>query len=507
MRPLLLYAKKRFEASPRAVARRLSALVAADPAPSISTAREWLVFAGQLEQAVLDESGVPQVTRITDAAAPLFLDALSDTRLAPHHAALLTALAETGPLLADEPAAFRLPEGFAWYALDPKSHAMTAARWASAHAGGRVCVIGLLSIGTALSAVVADALRRAGSTVPQRLVLRPAGHPFRREATLPEDVTGADAVIIVDEGPGLSGSSMAAAAGTLEAQGVAAERIFFFPGHGHGPGVEADEKIRRWWTPERCWVTSVPEEKALAGHRLFGGFAAIDADLTTLGALKRRRQQHMADHGLALTPVALEHGWLHLAGGGTPLIRGDLNAAFITGTLAPYIARAAQKAERPDTCREAIARTAEALAAAGESDAFAARAARETDGRLLAGDGRLHPAEWLRTRESRILKRNATGTELEHSWAGPQPVLWDVAGAIAEWEMGEEDEALLLARMEQHHGIAAPPFALAFHMAGYCCLGLARARQQGCAPAARRHEARLRASIARMGALSAPCPA
>lgn len=480
--------------------------MAADPAASLSTAREWLVFAGQLEQAVLDHAAVPEVTRITDAAAALFLDALAGVRAEQNHAALLTVLSETGPLLPDEPAAFRLPEGFAWYALDPRSHAMTAARWASAHAGARVCVIGLLSIGTALSAVVAEALRRAGINVVPRIVLRPAGHPFRRAVTLPEEMARADDVIVVDEGPGLSGSSMAAVADGLEGQGVAAERISFFPGHGHGPGPEADEKILRWWTPERCWLTPAPEQKS-TGHRLFVGFAAIDGSLTTLGALKFRRQQRLADYGFALRPAALDHGWLQLEGGGTPLTRADLDAAFITGTLAPHIAKAAQRADMPGTCRDAITRIGEALAATGESDGFTARAARETDGRLLAGDGRLHPAEWLRTPEGRSLKRNATGTEWEHSWAGPQPMLWDVAGAIAEWEMRAEDESLLLAVLARDHGIEASAFALAFHMAGYCCLGLARARQQGCAPAARRHEARLRAALARMRALSASCPA
>lgn len=502
MKPLLLYAKKSFHASPAAVARRLAALVATEPAPSVSRAREWLAFAGQLEQAVLDHAGTTQAARITDGAARLFLDGLSCTPTTVAQAALIRAIEYVTPLLRDEPLEFRLPEGFAWYALDPKSYAMTAARWADAHAGESVCVIGLLSIGTALSAVVAEVLQRGGLPVAPRIVLRPEGHPFQRTATLPEDVPRAEAFVIVDEGPGLSGSSMAAVAEALEAQGVDAQRIFFFPGHGNGPGREASAEIRRWWTPERCWVTSVPEERA-TGHRLFGGFAAADATLATLGSLRFRRQQRMAEHGLSLKPITLAHGWLYLEGGGRPLTRADLSAGFITGTLAPYVTSAAQRAETLETFRQAIDRTSEALAAAGESTVFAARAAQETDGRLLAGDGRLQPAEWLRTPDGRILKCNATGTDCEHTWAGPQHLLWDVAGAIAEWEMSADDEALLLAVLAKDHAIAAPAFALAFHMAGYCCLGLARARQQGCAPSARRHEHRFRAALARMEALSA----
>lgn len=254
MRPLLLYAKKSFHASPAAVARRLSALVAAEPAPAVSQARDWLAFAGQLEQAVLDEGGDAHVARITDGAARLFLDGLSCAPTTAAQAALIRAIEDVTPLLKDEPSEFRIPEGFAWYALDPASYATTAARWARAHAGKSVCVIGLLSIGTALSAVVADVLRRNGLPVTLRTVLRPGGHPFRREAILPEFTTATEAFIIVDEGPGLSGSSMAAVAEALEAQGVDAQRIFFFPGYGNGPGREADAEVRRWWTPERCWV-------------------------------------------------------------------------------------------------------------------------------------------------------------------------------------------------------------------------------------------------------------
>lgn len=230
------------------------ALVAAEPAPSDSRACEWLAFAGQLEQAVLDEGGAAHVARITDGAARLFLDGLECAPTTVAQAALIRAIDDVTPLLGDEPVEFRLPEGFAWYALDPKSYAMTAARWASAHAGKSVCVFGLLSIGTALSAVMAEVLQRAGCPVAPRIVLRPGGHPFRREAILPEFTTATEAFIIVDEGPGLSGSSMAAVAEALETQGVDAQRIFFFPGHGNGPGREADAEVRRWWTPERCWV-------------------------------------------------------------------------------------------------------------------------------------------------------------------------------------------------------------------------------------------------------------
>jgi hypothetical protein len=115
---------------------------------------------------------------------------------------------------------------------------------------GPVVVIGLRSIGTSLAAVVA-AVTRTG-TPP--LTLRPLGHPFRRRVQAgprleqlvfaqPQDTRFA----IVDEGPGLSGSSFGAVADWLEDRGVAPERIHFFPGHGGSPGPEASPRHHNRW--------------------------------------------------------------------------------------------------------------------------------------------------------------------------------------------------------------------------------------------------------------------
>ena len=100
-----------------------------------------------------------------------------------------------------------------------------------------------------------------------------------------------------------------------------------------------------------------------------------------------------------------------------------------------------------------------------------------------------------------MLKRDATGTDCEHSWAGPQGVLWDVAGAMAEWSMAPEQRHCLLRCLAQRHGIAADPLALAFHEAGYCSLQRARAAHQGNAAEERRFAAQLGAARKRMEAL------
>ena len=270
--------------------------------PSLAQAREWLVLAGQLEQAVLDAAGTQATETVTDNAASVFLAVHGAQDCGAMRAQLVDSLCKIFPQLGSDDASFRIPEGFAWYALYPDAYAQTATRWAAANTGRLVSVIGLRSIGTSLSAVVAEQLRRLGQPVAGRCTLRPGGHPFERHAQLPESLAAADAFIIVDEGPGLSGSSMAGVAAALHARGVPEASIIFFPGHGQGPGCRAGAEQRRWWRGERCWFTPVEFRPCPALHNVFAGFAASNAQLQTLSEVKMHRQMRLAEKGFALPP-------------------------------------------------------------------------------------------------------------------------------------------------------------------------------------------------------------
>lgn len=503
---LLFFGKKSFRAAPREAAMRLGALVQACTQPEVEQAREWLVLAGQLEQAVLDAGGPDAVCEVTDRAASLFMDLRARSGPDQSRRVLIEAIAHSAQALQDEAATFRLPEGYAWYALYPDGYAETAAQWAETNTSRTVSVVGLRSIGTSLGAVVAEALRRKGVAVRHRLTVRPQGHPFARESVLPRGACAAgDAWIIVDEGPGLSGSSMASVADALQRDGVDERDIVFFCGHGKGPGPEADAAVRRWWTPERCWFTATEALHPTpdAGSRLlFGGFAAVNARLDTLTDIKLERQARLHEKGIAMAARRLSNGWMAITDEGTPLTVVDLHGSFIRKTLARYIAAASCPAEGEDDSRHAIARVAEALAQFGAEDmrGYAERAERETGCPHLAGDGRLGPEQWTRLADGRVLKRDATGTEWGHDWSGPQPILWDVAGAAAEWDMPADATHALCTALAEDHGIVVMPLALAFHEAGYCVLGLARARHEGDGVQALKYEARLRAALARMAA-------
>ncbi|WP_052003522.1 hypothetical protein [Microvirga sp. BSC39] len=145
-------------------------------------------------------------------------------------------------------------EGYAFYALYPESY-LEAAR--ASGLSSNTQVIGIRSIGTGLSALVAAEL---GAPAP--ITLRPVGHPFGREVKVDLDLTknlvsdGRKAFAIVDEGPGLSGSSFGAVADWLEEAGIPRHQIHFFPSHGGGLGPQASAEHReRWSSAPRHLVT------------------------------------------------------------------------------------------------------------------------------------------------------------------------------------------------------------------------------------------------------------
>src|SRR6185312_3094182 len=126
-------------------------------------------------------------------------------------------------------------EGLRYYALWPAAYAESARDWMAASVGRQpVWVLGLRSMGSILAPVAAAALAEDGCEV-QMSTLRPTGHPFDRRLCPEERLQAAwrrfkGAFLIVDEGPGLSGSSFAGAMGMLRACGVGEERIALLPG-------------------------------------------------------------------------------------------------------------------------------------------------------------------------------------------------------------------------------------------------------------------------------------
>jgi hypothetical protein len=245
----------------------------------LSAARGLLIDVGRLEQAGqdhlegldraardLDRAGAASLRAATDAAAEAFCAVWEVARgrsptscegvVASALADLVAALDRLPGALADVAVTVKTPEGFAFYTLYPEQYCVAAHEWADDHRWAtdrQVAVIGLRSIGTTQSAVVARTLVQRGWEV-RRLTVRPVGPAFARTVGLPDGHRAAAWSIVVDEGPGLSGSSMAAAAEALERAGTAADHISFLPGHGGDPGPAASGGVRTRWAATSRYV-------------------------------------------------------------------------------------------------------------------------------------------------------------------------------------------------------------------------------------------------------------
>ncbi len=237
--------------------------------------RTLLVQVGQSEQGVCDartsdaDELVKTACYLTDSAATAFLSAwVRSPAPAPRiHSgtpaeglnATIRAL-DCIPLHPNPPLTIKIPEGFEFYALFPEQYAAAALDWALRHSEVRrkeAVVIGIRSIGTTLSAVVAAVLRASDWQV-RRFTVRPAGHPYARTLDLrAQCLRGSEFALVVDEGPGISGSSMAAVALALSREGVPA--ISFFPGHQGEPGSAANQEVRRCWAETPRFFTPLEQ--------------------------------------------------------------------------------------------------------------------------------------------------------------------------------------------------------------------------------------------------------
>jgi len=93
-----------------------------------------------------------------------------------------------------------------------------------------------------------------------------------------------------------------------------------------------------------------------------------------------------------------------------------------------------------------------------------------------SGDGHLAPHEWIRTPDGRVLKTDAGGHELDHTWTGRQPVLWDLAGAILEWDLDPAMEHELLDGFARAGGYVCAPLALDAYRAAYAAHRIGQVR-------------------------------
>jgi hypothetical protein len=451
-----------------------------DEADSVLSA---LIVAGELECALADSvsEALPGAALITDALAHEILESASlDLE---HIFALLGDIEHSMPDLVRT----SHPEGFSYYALHPADFADAAARSVEV---GSVGVIGIRSIGTTLSAMARSALTRRGVSA-SRITVRPVGHPYDRETALTDSQTAwleqhkqkGSTFLIVDEGPGLSGSSFVSVAEALEHRGISAARITLLGTRDADPAhLCTHDATHRWlrygwqkagstiaeaysdhlslsggsWrrtllTSRAEWPACWPEMESLKflapDYRTVFKFDGLGRP----GERNRWRAAALFEAGFAPKPTHSKAGMASYGFvRGFSLAPSDLSIEVLD-RIADYCAFRAhsfqaepQSAQLPEMLRFNLLQEMRV-----ELDVPSGYFQPEI---AVIPDCRMQTHEWIRSSKGTLVKVDGNAAGEGHFLPGPTDILWDIAGAIVEWNMSADAEEYLLAQFQKRAG-------------------------------------------------------
>ena len=458
------------------------------------------LLAGELECGIADSD--PQAARacelLTDGIANALLAGEQVSSLCPEASRpdlnFLINAARALPVL--EQLSISTPEGFAYYALHPLAYADVISQLPPC---AHLLVVGIRSIGTTLSSVAATAARARG-IVAERITVRPQGHPYNRTVELTTEqmaavrnaVSRGASFAVIDEGPGLSGSSFLATAEALEAVGAPVEKIILISSH--APNVDAlcAENAACRWQRFRCIPVSSETRRPAAAVEFIGGgqwrsrafsnesewpaawtsFERLKylssghderrifkfAGLGHYGEAVLDRERKVAAAGFGLMPREESDGFISYPWvvypnvvypkiGGRPLSSSDLSAQILA-RLAEYCAF------RQRTFAAELSNL-DALQEMAEHNLQELGLDLPVELRLehpVIADGRMQPHEWLLSTEGKLLKTDSGSHGDDHFFPGPTDIAWDLAGAIVEWQMNEEQATEFLSLYQRASG-------------------------------------------------------
>jgi hypothetical protein len=564
---MLVYGDQARMLDPRVATRELAGWLRAIDGMPTGLARHAalvgaFIAAGELVQGLSDRACavVDARTPVGDAGMRLLValaiqvDASWRTGQASTAGDVAAALAALAAHPLPETVEARRAEGYAFYALYPEAY-LVAARQAPP---GPRQVIGIRSIGAGLAALVAAA---AGAPLPS--TVRPRGEPFRRRLEVTPALVAtwiaSDArIAIIDEGPGMSGSSFGAVVDRLEDEGVPLARIECFPSHRGELGPAASARHReRWrrvsrhvvevddlllrdgtltrWISELVGPLQQPLEDISAGrwrakhfrseaewpacvvHQERRKLLARTRDATWLArfvGLDRDGERSLARarllHRAGFTPevAGLCHGflierWIDAP----PLVvpRGDsAGRRRLIERVGRYLGfrgrELAVDADRGASLRllaEMVERNATlALGAAPVMPGSAAELERRVH--RVEIDGRLHAWEWLVRDDGVLIKTDALDHHAAHDLIGCQDLTWDLAGATVELGLSAVEAQRLATIAGEAAGCVIDPELLAFMRP--CYLAFQLGRHALAASSASSEAARLEAAAARYAA-------
>lgn len=443
-----------------------------------------LLPAGELECGVAD-SGAPatHLEKLTDFLA----EALVRSQPISNPQGLL-ALLDAASI--PEKLTISVPEGFAYYGLHPLAFSEVLDRLPELPE--RVAVVGIRSIGTTLSAVTAAALRQRGCEA-SRFTVRPEGHPYDRRTEFSGDqmqlvkrqLSLRAHFLVVDEGPGLSGSSFLSGAEALVRAGVAKEKIALICSHAPQPArlcaENAEQRCREFRWVEAASTPRKPEDALIwIGGGEWRRFFVSDEDSWPAcwpnferqkylsGEVSNRRFYKFLGFGHYGTVICEREQCVAAAGFGPavqsgsdgfysyplldaePMRPGHLSAAVLE-RLAAYCAFRAREFAVSSAGMEPLQQMAEHNL---QQLKFDLPLQLRIEHPVIA-DGRMQPHEWLLTRDGQMLKTDSGSHGDDHFFPGPSDIAWDLAGTVVEWQMSPDDTEAFLEMYSRLSGDAA----------------------------------------------------
>jgi hypothetical protein len=373
------------------------------------------------------------------------------------------------------------PEGFSYYGLNPLDFADLARRMVP-ELRSTIAVIGIRSVGSTLGAVVSATFRGLGMRA-ERITVRPEGEPYHRKTRFnPEQENWVRAVIekegdfvVVDEGPGFSGSTFLSVARALEDLRVPSSRIVLMGSRpfatrsrdetavadwnrfrrqtiryaAHTPAGSAQHLSDGGWRdlvyadPTKwpaCWVEQ-ERIKILSADRQrlfkFEGFGRF-------GHLVRQQAKLLAEEKFSPRTLGHEQGYLALEFvGGRPLTTRDLSRDLLA-RMAAYCAFRV----RSFPASSGDVSLLRSMAQVNLEVEFG-NGHRDLDFEIpveypVYPDCRMLPHEWVLASDGRVLKTDAVGHGDGHQLPGPTDIAWDLAGTIIEWKLTPSETELFL---------------------------------------------------------------
>jgi hypothetical protein len=507
------------------LARRISACE--DNGESLLDA---LIQAGQLEAALADanSSDAHVASQLTDTLGA----AVCSGNASGTHASQLIAQIHPPDQISISP-----PEGFTYYALHPLDFARIIARIPD---DPQACaLIGIRSIGTTLSAVCAAALKDAGRAA-SRITVRPTGHPYSRQTEftvqqirwIDEQLATPAQFLIVDEGPGRSGSTFLSVAEALIRAGVPNARIIILGSRQPDPESLCANNAAARWKAFRFIPTTPSVNSRFEGCTYIGGgdwrsfmfsnvadwpeswtqmerlkFLSSDGKsffkfegMGSHGADVRERAFVLADAGLSPAVTDAGGGFLEYERLNGPVLRVQDISSSLLERVAQYCAFRISNFPAHNSGPAELGEMLEFNLRQEFGVEFAVPEGAFGACTPVYADGRMQPHEWVATSDGKFLKTDAISHGDDHFFPGACGIAWDLAGCAIEWQFDLRARDYLLSQFRRVTGTDISG-QLPLHMLGYSVFRMGFCKMAISTVRGSTEESRLQAAYARYRAL------